>query len=54
MNFMVDMKMLRFFLQYLKNKVRDEAYFIHADKHQSFFQVGLKRRNISCKAKAKE
>ena len=26
-------------LQYLKKKVRDEFYYFHSDKPQSFFQV---------------
>ena len=40
-------------LQYLKNEVRDEADFLHADEHQSFLQVDLNRGNISCKRKLK-
>ena len=28
-------------LQYLKKDVRDEVYFLHADKHQSFYKVAL-------------
>ena len=27
--------------QYLKKEVRDEVDFLHADKHQSFLQVGF-------------
>ena len=26
-------------LQYLKKEIRNEVYFLHADKHQSFLQV---------------
>ena len=26
-------------LQYLKKEVKDEVYFLHADKHQSFLKV---------------
>ena len=33
-------------LQYLKNKVRDEVDFLHADKHQSFLQVDFNSLSI--------
>ena len=33
-------------LQYLKNEVRDEVDFLHADKHQSFLQVDFNTLNI--------
>ena len=33
-------------LQYLKKKVRDEADFLHAKKHQSFLQVDFKNLGI--------
>ena len=32
--------------QYLEKEVRDEADFVHADKHQNFLQVGLKTLSI--------
>ena len=33
-------------LQYLKNEVRDEVDFLHADEHQSFLQVDFNTLNI--------
>ena len=33
-------------LQYLKNEVRDEVDFLHADKYQSFLQVGFNTLDI--------
>ena len=32
--------------QYLEKEVRDEADFVHADKHQNFLQVDLKTLSI--------
>ena len=28
-------------LQYLKKEIRGGVYFLHADKHQKFLQVGI-------------
>ena len=33
-------------LQYLKNEVRDEVDFLHADEHQSFLQVDFNTLSI--------
>ena len=33
-------------LQYLKKEVRDEVYFLHSDKHQSFQQVDFNTLGI--------
>ena len=33
-------------LQHLKKEVRDEANFLHADKHQSFLQVDFNTLGI--------
>ena len=33
-------------LQHLKKEVRDETYFLHADKHQSFLQVDFNTSGI--------
>ena len=32
--------------QYLKKEVREEVDFLHADKHQSFLQVGFNTLGI--------
>ena len=34
-------------LQYLKNNIRDEVDFLHADKHQSFLQVAFNTLGIN-------
>ena len=33
-------------LQYLRDKVRDEADFLHVDKHQSFLQIDFNTLDI--------
>ena len=33
-------------LQYLKNEVKEEVDFLHADKHESFLQVDFKTLGI--------
>ena len=34
------------YLKYLKKEVRDEVDFLHADKHQSFLQIGFNTLGI--------